>query len=1030
MTINPFTNFKIRDPITGSSSYVNGTTASIDIESSSIISSYLLSEAIVIQPPENDPRFSTTVPTSIHLKGNQLSTVYLWLKSVTETINSSPILATIFVLPESPTAQIQIEGIIDNLELKQNMAKLKIQPSFGVDSFALSETQTSIPIFSSQNPTIAFFTQGINHTIYVWLKDKNNRQTSYEESIYTPPDTIVAHNPSFLFVDDNNQGITQHSIKIKLLNNEGDSILWQIDFNPVGKNFSRIEFNKTLKGYRIYIPENNLLSRHTATVNIANIFPHNMVIFRNGKRFHGASSHANRIIFEFDSLFGETRFEDSISDPENKMTIEIDDYDLCFAQNILKHNPTIIIDPGGIEDIQRNACPVLSEPIVIETALSSNELTFLTVFSQAEITFTEKTIDRLTEFDFPNKSVTFQQTVPIKETILAVKRQDDYTSDPNPTYKFVVFNPANNFAEFSIQIDTDPEFSSPTLLAFRIFENDNRNLVLDGLDSQYVSYFDPLAAPLGYGTIFWRVRRNGSNYTEPAILTIRTAQIFGLHFSVSSQFSAQIGTTAHVIAIATDQHNTPILGAKIEFTVEGSTNFSNTDISGRTSIDIEMPKIEKDFLITAQSESIVTTHTMTAIDAPHEESEISFDNIPAVVRYIIFRKEFAEIRSENENKILLISQTPNATTTKRDTTDFQSGVVFDPAHQNLLMARNTLPPKIVNDIHISNQNCYFNVSWTPTVPRSSTWFYDGKAQTNQNVNSENFSIQAPTGQKFDIISIGLANNSISPHPYETRGETFPAYSLERIDANFAEPITLQTSLTSTTDTNQNNGFDQLPLPVQNLTISTNNVLITLNWINPSEQIVKTGEFVYRVRAFDIGGNNSTSTIHEPPQQIQQCIDGGIITRINSTEYFTENRKTGILDSLTELAHGSVLPSSLTIYKLPEKIRLQNGTDYTLLSLGNENTGLRAKIIFNRIGILDPTDSISISYKYGRAIECGTKPTPHDFSIFHVFSGPEQSDSLQDTVTTKQPAYYTYGIWVRNISGQLSEGKFIQIAANP
>lgn len=1067
----------VKDPSSSSHEYVNGQIVSVTINASPLIEAFLLSESVTIKPDPADPRFSRTAPEHFRLLDpiNRTATLYLWVRSITDEINDEPITASIYVLPLFPTAELSLTGIISsNAILYRDRAKINIKTSIGVKEYLFSETDIiDEDMFSNNIPDVFIFSEEKSlHTLYVWLRDENNKinQHPFVVSIFTPLDNIVGHRPGLIFVDERQQGLTSESKNIRAINGLGDYIQWNnINFDPIGKNFCCLRLDRNAKGYLIQVSsqnDSNYLANssfwESVEINVENIFrcdlsirqneniifTHNEIIYEKTIRNIIINERISVVPYEISC---ETQIFDLTSDQNNKITLQIDDYDFEFLNRLLKQRPKVEGNFGSFTDTQMNEVHPFSEPISIEIDMNRNptmssccqenefpgeEITYLPEFCQAEITFTKKELDRLQDFGFTlNYSVTNStNTVAINDTKLIIRNQNVSTSDNTPVQEFEVINPPNTFAEFTIQIDTNPEFSSPVTLAFRINETDSHILTLEGPNYQQISFHDQ-SVILGLGTFYWRVRRNQSDFTEPAMITIRTAPVLRLKFSVDSEFIKEVGSTAIVKVQAFDHLANPIEGAKIDFSIG---HYSNTDVLGTAQTSVIMPNTRQTFPITAISESVAITHEMEAIDSSHLESEITFDKIedpPPVVRYIIFRKLLAEVRSEDDDRILMVSQTPSSPIIRRDSIDQQEGVVFDPEQNHLIMARDLLPPKMADckkaPVLVSEDDCKLRISWDEASDRGTTWHYDGKSVSNQNKLSEDFSITMHNGHKFDVLTAWMANNkTVSPSPYQTQGRIFPAYKIERIDPNLQKPSVI-ISETANQTTVVDNIETMSPDPVINFESTIENQSIKLKWTNPSILQINLENIIYRVRAFDIAGNNSFSDI-QPAPEIDQCLQGILVTRINSTECVEESRLCQTFEQDLPLKHGSILPNSVIVKKLPECIIMHSGSEYSISSIGDENTGERATIVFHKTGIADENDRVIICYRYGRSIECGNLPAPSDFIIMpydgtNGFQPNAQIDIL-DQIKISGSAY-TYGAWVVAKNGELSQPEFTQILLN-
>ena len=1061
--ITPSAILKITDPVNGSQEFVNGQIVSVFIDSSPIVDGFLLSEEISLPPSINDPRFKRTGPSQIELRAleNTEATVYLWLKSVTDDINVDPITAKITVLPEEPAGTIQLRGRINSsAELLNDSADVVLDVSAGVMGYNISETQTTQPnIFSSDIPTSLDLTPASLHTIYLWLKDRNSKinATPIQQSFYTPDDKITAHRPDVIFVDENNQGLTPSSRNLRCVNKNGDWIQWNnIRFNPIGQNFSRFRFERETNGFLIK-SDIDLLNKsenwESLETNLTNTIGLNVTIFIEDKlaytnnQFYSDSTvqsinvTTESIKIKFKTLAtGSVRIFNFISDADNNVTLEFDEYDYKFLNRILKHFPTLKTNYDALSDTQFNAAPALSEPIGIVSPLNFNDLTFLTIFSQAEITFSQEKLDRLEDFGFvgihyitatidPLQTIAPTTHVDINSTLI-VPRCPRYGTNSNEiALEFDIINAPNTFAEFTFQISADEEFSNPTTLAFRTNETDGR-LTITGLGTQSGIFLDN-STSFGTGTVYWRIRRNQSEYSQPCIFVIRSAPVATLEFTLDSVFSAEIGTQATIKVLALDNLSQPIEGARIDFEVSAGTvqNVSHTT-SGVAPAIATMPITKQTFSISAKSENVTITHDVNSLDSSHEESKISFDRqtgIPPTVRYTIYRKLLAEVRDKNEEKIMLVSQTATSPIVRRDAVDIQTGTVFDPERKKLAMARDLLPPKTVRTPNIVPDNCQLRINWQQGSERGTTWHYDATATNNQGVEGQ--SLSNPTGYKFDVLHAGLANATIiSPSPNPTHGETFPAYLVEKISANKSTPDNFIGPTPLDTNIVDDIGVTATPPPIINPTIILNGQMIEISWTNPAATSILRND-IYRIRNFDIAGNNSVSQILRPTS-VPHCITGVLITKINSTECFETKTQCHSLNCSIPLAHGSILVDSVIITKLPECIRLINGTDYQIISIGNENDQIRGTIKFFDTSIIDPGDTVSIAYKYGRAITCGALPTPYDeiVSPFDgtIFGGANTIDTANDAVRTPDGVSYTYGIWTINSSGQLSDGQFVQI----
>src|SRR5581483_6198058 len=158
----------------------------------------------------------------------------------------------------------------------------------------------------------------------------------------------------------------------------------------------------------------------------------------------------------------------------------------------------------------------------------------------------------------PQNTIVTTGPINIRETSLVVNSED--TNNTHPSFNFTIINPPNNFAEFTLEISSTEDFSSPTTLAFRITETDTHLMTLEGANRQDISYLD---GTFPYGTIFWRVRRNQSDFSDVAQLTIRTAPVVQLQFTIDSQFVSEIGTVANVKILALDAVSVPVQGARV-----------------------------------------------------------------------------------------------------------------------------------------------------------------------------------------------------------------------------------------------------------------------------------------------------------------------------------------------------------------------------------------------------------------------------------------------------------------------------------
>lgn len=1024
-------NIRLSDPFTNSTQFVNGQTIKVEISGQDLIEKYLVTEDPTI-PDNKDPRYSKMAPTLITVASSNVATVYLWAKTIEDTIES--VSASIQILPDRPLATFKLRGIVGT----RGQADILLETSPGIKGYAISDTEPNI--FSPNKPTKVFF-DAIENSITIWLQDENNKTSSFLANFYDPPDNLLAHRPGLFFTDENNAGIKGNILRVSNL--LGDYIQWNaIKFNPIGRNFSRFRLDKTSLGYKIttlnegdtkYLADNQYWD--SVEVHLTDVPQKNLTIFQNDDILYtqktivigdGLDSIAinESLTFKPSSLDGELNIIDFVSQ-NNKIHFQIDDYDFHFLKRLLQHHANLQTNFQAFSDLQLNYSDANKTTVNI-AAFLDKDMTFLPRYCQAEIQLTERDISRLEDFNLsegttiaPSDSGAETDGVAIKKTKIIAKNKT--TSDHHPKLDFEIINAPNSYAEFTIQISNDREFSSPNTIAFRINESDNRLLTLEGEKHQEITFLE--TDQMGFGTVFWRVRRNQSEFSEPAILTIRSSPVIRLEFLAESEFSKEIGHLARIKVAAYDAFDQPVEGAKIDFST-GS--FLNTDNSGTAENFITMPTKEQEFLLTIESESRQTNHFVEALDSPHLVSEIKFDNsAPPVVRYIVFRKEFAEVRSTDESQVLMISQTPNSPIVRKDSVEPQPGVVFDPQKKNLIMARNILPPRPVDrqhrSINITNVDCDLHISWSPAEKRGTTWFYDAKSSNNQNNTSEDFSIT--NGEKFDVISMPLANgDTLSPSPYPSEGDTFKAYILEKIDAKRPSPTRIATNATGIIDT----GYGGTPDPVTNLSGLVSGPEIVLSWTNPSPTQKPAGEFVYRIASLDVAGNKSISKITSPPA-VTQCIMGIIVTRINSTECFQEEIVVHTLDVDLPLVHGAILSKSLIVKK--GEILLKNGIDYLLNSAGNENLGLRGKIHFLNQGIVDVGDTVSIAYRYGRSIESGEKPTTKSLIVDSRdgsnFSGPGLNDTAQDSAKLG-PVAYTYGLWTKTLSGEISTGSFIQV----
>lgn len=1077
------TSFFLADRINSSHLYANGTTVSVQLQDvHPTIELFLLSEVQSTQPDKNDIRFQPSPATFELSEIGSIATVYLWTKNFIDQLSASPLFATISVLPLEPTAELLLTGRIDQTgRQSRNSADVHISASLGANRYLISESQTTQPSsLTTQIPTLIIFSE-VNtlHTAYLWIEDVNGRKNSlpFASQFYSPQDSIVGHRPGLAFLDINKQGLTADSNTLKAVDTFGNYILWEgLNFDPTGKNFSDIKLSRprpaAFTEYIVQVPADSftdsaLLANHEnwekVTVHIefpfsnVAIIQNNRVIYTNGVAQPAIRSiSVQNGVLEFSpNHFDTIRIVEYSANSNNEVSLQIDEYDFSFLDGILHATPTISADLGSTTDESLNPMLASSLPVTIEIHLSDKEITFLDQFNQLEAVFTGEEVRRIRDFDFVSDYTvikkyddeplfTITSTVCVMETSIIIPDTDFSTSSSNPYFSFDVINPANTFAEFTIQLANNPEFTSPRFLIFRIKETDSRILTLEAINQHEIIFFDPGADPLPYGTIFWRVRRNQSDYSDPASITIRSAPVVRLEFTADSEFIKEIGLVARVKVRAFDAANDEVIGAKIDFDVPhlGFSELSNTNYAGVAPTLVTMPVTIQEFMLFAESEGNTVSHLMTAVDSRHLTSEITFNRIPdpppppPVLRYLIFRKLLAEVRDENEDIPLQIDQLPGSPLIRLDSKKPQANVVFDPYNAGLNQAIDIAEPKKVDrdlPIEISNVDCNLKIQWQETEERSTTWFYDGKSVSNQNVRSAKFSDTACGGRKFDIITAFLANNkTITPSPYPDHGTVFPPYIVERFDPNYSVPVTIAASQTAAIDNNNDSGFNSRPNPVSSLTATYSLGLVQLSWTNPSVLTHDvTKDLVYRVKAYDIGGNHSFSQIQEAPDTLEQCIEDVVITRLNSTECFEEIKECTTLDADIILAHGSILTCSLKVVKLPDCFTLSEGTDYSLVDPGDENTGTRAKIVFHSPGIVDVHDRLSISYRYGLSISCGGTPTINDIPVLPdgcnaSFVGALAIDSREDQLKVTEPVAYTYGVWIRNKAGALSEGRFVQI----
>lgn len=1058
------TNFRIYDIRNGSERYVNGHIVSVEIDASPLISEFLLSESITTQPESSDPRFLTQAPRTLYLGANAVSKVFLWTKTITDDVSTDTNIRTIRLLQSEPSATISLSGIIENYRLRRDLLGTAIEESPGVVGYLLSDSVCTFPaMFQNTKPTTFGTFAADLHTVYLWLKDANSRINSVPVTQYafTPEDRQIAHHPEILFLTENLLGITNQKNLVAIRNNV--RVTWyNIKFCPLNKNFSSFDIYDdgqiTISAEQLF--DTHLLAdpcnydyilieiekrfENTPTV----YYGRNLVYTRKDEKLLTFSEdiqiEKNKIAFRARDVLHPIRIFDFVSDANNRVSLELSDYDYCFAGPILTdENSRADGNYGSFYDTRLNEGPAFSEPISIAVELEDKELSLLTTFCQLEVTFTKKQLDRMDVFGYPQFYIEegdYSGTLPIHVTHTNILVPDLITEDNNPSFEFNVINPANTFAEFTIEIDTSPDFANPTILGFRIKETNLNILTLEALAEHEINFLDATVS-LPFGTIYWRVRRNQSDWSDPATITVRSAPVFRLEFTVDSQFIQQIGQVATVKVKAIDALSNPIEGARIDFDVpRGSApNFVNTDGLGIAQANVTMPTTVQSYLLTSESESHTITHVMTAINPPHFESLIQFSRTaepPPVVRYIIYRKAYAEA-DEDSDRILQISQMPTSPIERRDSNEFQPGVVFDPEHAGLKMARDELSPKPVdsdsNTVQISEDGGQIRIEWQPPQERGTTWHYDAKAATNIHVLSEELAVTASGGNKFDVITTGLADG-VTPaaSPYDAHGQIFSTYKIRRFDPLHSLPQ--EKFISSTTVTHDSAvSTQQTPDDVIALSATTTNYLVGLQWTNPPTLSFQTEKSLYKINAFDTGGNFSQSEAYSFAATMQLGIRGVLITKINATSCIDEISCICNIYQEIGLRHGSVIEPTMAVYRLPDCTLLIRDTDYEVVTFGDENANTRAVIKPIQSGILDAGEKILIRYCFAQAIACH-QPTIHNAIVQpydgFFYDGNGMPSSIIDAVEVSRPTAYTYGAWVISESGIYSDGEFIQVLVTP
>ncbi|MBI2890188.1 MAG: hypothetical protein HYY13_05330 [Nitrospirae bacterium] len=203
----------LKDQTSGAASHSNSRWVTVTITSEAATAGWLLSQTYDSPPPEFEPAWKTTKPTTFQLTDQDgLKTVYLWVKDAAGNPNSTPVVSASITLdsvpPSAPSVAVSDRSSASTIYTNDRLVDLAIDDDGTAAKWLVSETQVAQPAewystWTSSKPT-SFYLLGVNqgtHTVYAWAKDSAGNVSASAGIVSIILDTIPPANPTLALTD-------------------------------------------------------------------------------------------------------------------------------------------------------------------------------------------------------------------------------------------------------------------------------------------------------------------------------------------------------------------------------------------------------------------------------------------------------------------------------------------------------------------------------------------------------------------------------------------------------------------------------------------------------------------------------------------------------------------------------------------------------------------------------------------------------------------------------------------------------------